>query len=108
MQRNRQEADVTSNTAMLEQSAIRRRLSHDLRASMFNIEGFLDELKLVVNELEKLIAENNGELPQPFVDKALTMLHSDANDCIGCLDVATQQLQERIDLMTLSVEAPTE
>lgn len=108
MLHKRQETEVTSNTAMLEQSAIRRRLSHDLRASMFNIEGFLDELKLVVSELEKLIAENNGELPQSFVDQALTMLQNDASDCIGCLDIATVQLQERIDLMTLSVEAPTE
>ena len=108
MPHNARGTDVTSNTAMLEQSAIRRRLSHDLRASMFNIEGFLDELKLVVNELEKLIAENGGELPQSFVDSALSMLQNDASDCLGCLDVATHQLQERIDLMTLSVEAPTE
>lgn len=100
--------DATSNSAMLEQSAIRRRLSHDLRASMFNIEGFLDELKLVVCDLEKLISDHQEELPESFSASAMTILQGDARDCFNCLDTATVQLQERIDLMTLSVEAPTE
>ena len=99
---------MPSDSALLEQSAIRRRLSHDLRASTFNIEGFLDELNLVMDKLEKMIEGQRDQLPPDFADAAVALIEDDARDCLNCLDKASVQLQERIDLMTLSVEAPTE
>jgi len=89
----------------IDQSAIRQRLSHDLRASLFNIDGFMDELRISVAAMERLLREHQGQLPDSFRSKLGQLINDDTRPCLDCLEIAATQLQEGIDMLTMSSEA---
>ena len=88
---------------VVDQSAIRRRLTHDLRASLFNIDGFVKEISTSVTALERLLGDS--ELPDEFRSEAGRLLRDDLKACIQCVDDAATQLSERIDLLSETTES---
>lgn len=86
----------------VDQSAFRRQLTHDLRASLFNIDGFVDELKDSLGTLEQLM--DTHDLPAEFRSAVQELMANDLKSCLHCVGEATEQLQDRIDLLAATAE----
>lgn len=88
----------------IDHTAIRRRLAHDIRASLFNIDGFIDELRSSLQSVDKIVADHKGDLPPDFVNKLSAVIHQDTASCMEFLECATAQLHERTDMLTASAD----
>lgn len=94
--------------AKIDQTVIRRRLAHDIRASLFNIDGFIDELRTSLVSVERIIAQHQTDLPPEFVRQISAVINQDTASCMEFLECATAQLHERTDMLTASSDNKTE
>lgn len=75
------------------------RAKHDLRAPLVNIQGFSSELKEALDCFAALMSQHRESLPSNFYDRVEKMLKEDVNPCLGYLESAVAQLDQRLDTL---------
>jgi signal transduction histidine kinase len=72
-------------------------VSHDLRSPLVNLQGFSQELSLVVRDLRQLVLES--DLPQDRKEKARRLIERDAGEAISFIQSAVTRLASIIDAL---------
>ncbi|MFO0841998.1 MAG: CHASE3 domain-containing protein [Gemmataceae bacterium] len=72
-------------------------VSHDLRSPLVNLQGFSQELSVVVRDLRQLILESG--LPEARKDQARRLIERDAGEAIGFIQSAVTRLASIIDAL---------
>lgn len=79
-----------------------RRVKHDLRAPLVNIQGFAAELGESFANVTALIELHQSSLPGEFKDQVSKLLEEDLVPCLDFLDKAVAQLDQRIDTLAVT------
>jgi signal transduction histidine kinase len=72
-------------------------VSHDLRSPLVNLQGFSQELSLVMKDLGGLVAES--DLPEARKERARKLIERDAAESIGFIQSAVTRLASIIDAL---------
>lgn len=72
-------------------------VSHDLRSPLVNLQGFSQELGMVMRDIEELVV--NSDLPEAGKNRARKLIERDATESIGFIQSAVTRLAAIIDAL---------